>query len=330
MKKIKVKFVDFWDKYIPEQRTIFKCLKRKYEVILSDKPDYLFYGNYGSKHLYYSCIKIYIATECIAPDFNICDYAIGYHKINFGDRYMYYPASYEEGYKQSIRLMHTKSMMTLDDLRKKTGFCSFVVSNGLNADPYRKLLLDKLNQYKEVASGGKYQNNIGDPVKDKNAFQRNYKFSVACENMSSPGYVTEKIIESFAANTIPIYWGDPLVGEIYNEYSFINCNKFQSIDDVIQEIQRLDNDDNAYLEMINKSPLVHPDKWTYKARCDALLSFLSNIFEGGGIQEAKRISFEASNKQYVQLLRDWASAYQMSPIRIKRRIESIKVRKYWH
>lgn len=36
---------------------------------------------------------------------------------------------------------------------------------------------------------------------------RRYKFTIAFENQSYPGYVTEKIADALMAGTVPIYWG---------------------------------------------------------------------------------------------------------------------------
>ena len=77
----------------------------------------------------------------------------------------------------------------------------------------RDELFEYLSQYKLVDSGGRHKNNIGGSIDDKFLFQQQYKFSIAYENSSTPGYTTEKIIQALAAGTSePIYWGNP---EIY-------------------------------------------------------------------------------------------------------------------
>lgn len=43
-----------------------------------------------------------------------------------------------------------------------------------------------------------------------------YMFSIAHENASYPGYFTEKILDCFATGTVPIYWGDPEIGKVFN------------------------------------------------------------------------------------------------------------------
>lgn len=43
---------------------------------------------------------------------------------------------------------------------------------------------------------------------DKKAYLKQFIFNICAENASTQGYVTEKLLESFEAGAIPIYWGD--------------------------------------------------------------------------------------------------------------------------
>ena len=97
--------------------------------------------------------------------------------------------------------------------------------------------------------------------------------------MAARGYCTEKILESFAAGTIPIYYGDETAVQDFNPKAFINCHDYASIDEVIEKIKQLDNDDEAYLQMLNEPAFVGgklPDRYSD----ESILKFLSNIFDG--------------------------------------------------
>ncbi len=87
-------------------------------------------------------------------------------------------------------------------------------------------------------------------MSDKQAFISQYKFNVAFENSTYPGYSTEKLLQAMVAGTVPIYWGDPQIGRDFNTARFINANDFASTDAVIDKIRQLDEDDNAYAAMI--------------------------------------------------------------------------------
>jgi hypothetical protein len=43
---------------------------------------------------------------------------------------------------------------------------------------------------------------------DKKKYLQQFRFNICAENAAAPGYVTEKLFESFEAGAIPIYWGD--------------------------------------------------------------------------------------------------------------------------
>ena len=201
-KPIRIKFVDFWDDFVPEQSLFYQLLSQKYEIELTDNPDYLFCSVFGDEHLRYDCVKIFYTGENQCPDFNLYDYAIGFERLTLGDRYFRLPIYYL--YANDFAAMQAKhETVSLDG---KEHFCSFVYSNN-NASPHREAFLNKLNEYQTVSSGGRYRNNVGGPVADKLQFQLTHKFSIAFENSSYPGYCTEKLVQSFAARTIPIYWG---------------------------------------------------------------------------------------------------------------------------
>ena len=69
--------------------------------------------------------------------------------------------------------------------------------------------------------GGKCHNNINKSVKNKIDYLSNYKFSIAMENSDGDGYLSEKIVDSFLAGTIPIYYGDYILDEFINPKSYI-------------------------------------------------------------------------------------------------------------
>ena len=255
-KKIRIKFVDFFDGFNKECNEFVDVLRDNYEVELSDNPDYIIYSGFGYDHLDYDCVRIFFTGECIVPNFNECDYAIGFDRLNFGDRFLRLPLYNIFQYKSEYEQLRNRPIFTETDLKAKKGFCSFVVSNCF-ADDVRAVFYDKLSQYKTVASGGRYRNNIGGAVADKKKFQSEYKFAIAFENTSYDGYCTEKLMEAFAAGTIPIYWGDPGVVKDFNQDSFINAHDYRSFDEVVERIKEIDNNDALYLKIRNANPLLN-------------------------------------------------------------------------
>ena len=284
MKTIKIKFCDFWKHWNQQDNFIVNILKKRYNIEFSDNPDYVFFSNFNEdfEHMdYNNCVKIFYTQENLVPDFNYADYGIGFDDIIYGDRYIRYPIYLiPERYGRFWNLMKRKHLFENSEEVLDRGFCSFVVSNG-NADEIRNNAFEALNKYKEIHSGGRYKNNIGlpDGVLDKLEFASKYKFSLCFENTSHPGYSTEKIIEAFAAKTIPIYWGDPNITDIFNPKSFIDVTSCKTIEEIVQKVKEVDSDDGLYLKMLGTKALNEQSELYYEEAQQKLEKFLYNIFE---------------------------------------------------
>jgi hypothetical protein len=116
-------------------------------------------------------------------------------------------------------------------LRQKTRFCAFLYSNPAY---YREAFFRALSRYKRIDAPGRAMNNMASidarpgthDWNTKVAFLRQYKFVIAFENSSRPGYNTEKLTHAIEADAIPIYWGDPEVGRCFNTARFINAHDY--------------------------------------------------------------------------------------------------------
>ena len=152
-----------------------------------------------------------------------------------------------------------------------------MISNHRITDFFRLHFIEKLNSYKKVDMGGKYKNSIRGPVKDKIKFLSSYKFSIAMENTNGNGYVTEKIIQSFIAGTIPIYYGNYMVEEYINPKAFILIKGTKDLNKKIEYIKKLDNNATLYRQFLKEKVLFDEniDK-DFKKTYD---EFLFNIFE---------------------------------------------------
>ena len=114
-------------------------------------------------------------------------------------------------------------------------------------------------KYKHVVCGGGCLNNIGGKVHNKFTFQKKFKFSIAFENGKGDGYVTEKIFQAYQSNTIPIYIGTKDVIKDFNPETFINGNDFDTLDELIKYVIKVDNDNELYNSYMNKP--VFSKKW---------------------------------------------------------------------
>jgi GR25 family glycosyltransferase involved in LPS biosynthesis len=138
-----------------------------------------------------------------------------------------------------------------NDLDTRRKFCAFVVTNPRN--PVRNQVFHWASSYKPVDSGGLLYNTIGDGLAalqgggggewKKTKFFMDYKFVIAYENESEPGYCTEKYLHAKAAGAIPIYWGDPQVQRDFDLAGAIDARECKTQEELVELIRRVDEDD---------------------------------------------------------------------------------------
>lgn len=304
---------------------IRELLKRMYHLDEHSEPDYVFtyvpsaqckgfeYGRYKN------AVIIFLQGENVFPDFFCFDYSIGSDPmLKYGGRYFYYPSMLSSPYTaQFYDKMLKKHENVLDDMASR-GFCAMTVSNGDNAARERERFFHMLSQYKTVESGGRFLNNIGGPVKDKFLFETAHKFTIAFDNVEN-GMVQEKIGMAFAAQTVPIYWGNPNVKTIYNEKAFINCHAYDSFEQVVDAVRRIDQDDSTYLSMLREPVFIGSEK-TWAQWEDELCEFLRGIIEQPKEKAIKRRTENWMGIMQEMRLDGFRRLYK------KRRSQAIRVR----
>ena len=289
-RKIYVKYMDFWPAFVLERFDVHKILIERYEVIVSDNPDYVIFSefggqNYGTENRY-NCVKLFLSIENRGPNFDNTDYAIGIHYINKGDRYFRKPTEVHQ--LTAIHSVYNVTKVKGIDIKTKK-FCAWVVSNG--GGTVRNKFFDKLSEYKTVDSGGSYKNNVGGAVSDKLGFLKNYKFSICFENSKTQGYISEKLSDAFEAGTIPIYYGDDTVLEILNNRSYIHVKDENDFEEKIELIKKIDQNDTLYEEMIREKIVI--DDSRYPREVQKYKNFVYHIIEQDK-EKAKR--FERKKK----------------------------------
>ncbi len=240
-------------------------------------------------------LVLWYAGECIEPDLNVSDYAFVFDRIDNWKEVT-------QGYGRLCRVPHKirynkcyilhKSEM-LDDkhahieLKRKKHFCNFIYSNG-QAHYMRDTLFHNISAYKKVDSLGRHLRNtkiedntiinIKDWRKQSIEIKKGYKFSIAAENATYSGYVSEKLLTSLEANTIPIYWGDPNVGIEFNEERFINAMNYRSMDELLERIREIDNDDDLYCAILAEKWKTEEQEKAERDEINYYYEFLNYIF----------------------------------------------------
>jgi hypothetical protein len=272
-KKIKIDFSDFWGGFDKTDNYFYNLLKEEFDVEISSNPDYLFFSLFGNQHQNYKCVKIFYTGENIAPPLGYCQYSFSFDYLDDDRNYRLPHYLLYDGYYELVR------PKVIDESMSNRKFCNFVASNGNCQE--RNQFVQQLSKYKKVDCGGRWMNNIGYAVDDKLKFQSGYKFSIAFENNAyrpqHPGYTTEKIMQPMTVNSIPLYWGNPLIHKEFNVKSFVNFYDFNSEKDMIDYIIELDKDDNKYFEML-KQPWFIEYNIPENNKLENIKSFLYKIF----------------------------------------------------
>jgi hypothetical protein len=248
----------------------------------SDPPDVLFVGFNGVDYRRYDCPRVILSGENVHPNFDEFDFALGNDLLN-DSRYLRVPF----GHRNFPRLdVLTAKPKPGDIARDRTQFCNFVYSNPHPRERIRMFRL--LSRYRKVDSFGPVLNNMPfephtgerfapDWPEVKRQLQARYKFTIAFESESWPGYVTEKICDAMEAGSVPIYWGSPCIADDFNTRSFINCHDYPSFEKVVERIVAIDQDESLYLRMLGE-PWFRDNRVPDQFAPERLQSFLRDIF----------------------------------------------------
>jgi hypothetical protein len=279
-RRLRVDFVDFWPGFDKVDNWIASTLSRRFDIEICTQPDIVIYSCYGSQWQSYDCTRVLVSWENRGWGFSQCDWAFtsDYNDHERHSRLPLWVAWLEQPFQQP-------ALDATQALSAKEGFASIVVSNG--ASPTRNRFHDALDEYLPVSSGGRFRNNVGGPVPDKGAFIARYKFNLAFENSSFPGYTTEKLLHALQADTVPIYWGDPLVARDFNPRRFVNVHDFESPAALRDHVAHLDQNDALYCEILGE-PWFRDGSLPACADLEAFLDRFEEIAEWRGTRVAQR------------------------------------------
>ncbi|MEQ8479308.1 MAG: glycosyltransferase family 10 [Hoeflea sp.] len=86
------------------------------------------------------------------------------------------------------------------------------------------------------------------PIEQKAQGLAPFRYSVVIENVREPGYFTEKLIDAFLCETVPIYWGAHDIAGIFDERGMILV---ENLADISAAIEQMSEDDYlARLEFV--------------------------------------------------------------------------------
>ena len=113
-------------------------------------------------------------------------------------------------------------------------------------------LLSKLATYLPKDRKKIYFPSYRGKVVSKLETMQHYRFSICYENVCDlPGYITEKIWDSFFAGCVPVYWGASNITDYIPENCFIDRRKFVNHDDLYKFMDAMTElEHTAYQERI--------------------------------------------------------------------------------
>ena len=119
-------------------------------------------------------------------------------------------------------------------------------------------------------------------VKNKSTVLSQYKFNIAFENAKNiRGYICEKIFDSFAAYSVPIYYGAPNILSYIPKNAFIDYRDFKTIKNLNLFLESMNqNEYYDYLENIEnylKSKEVY--QFTSEYFSESILNLVSDMFK---------------------------------------------------
>jgi hypothetical protein len=257
--------IGFTDYFKPIDEFFISVLSTRYNVIRDDvNPNYLFFCDetFGTNNLKYDTnkvLKLFFTGENRRPWNYQAHAAITFDHLD-GPTHYRLPLYVVEDWYQTTKL-GLPSILDIDRNsiinRERTKFCSFISANPASLE--RNEAFHFLSQYKRVESGGPLFNNIGhvlprgeDAQIHKMKFMFDSKFNLCYENSSYPGYVTEKLFHALYSGSVPIYWGSPTVELDFNTRAFINRHDYDTFEDMLDMVMRIDQNDELYEDMIHQ------------------------------------------------------------------------------
>lgn len=296
-KKIRINFtgLSIRNEFDPNDNYILDVLRKHYDVEVCENPDYLICGvlykgffNRGLYHQYVlksPKVRILFCGENLIPDYNLVDYSVCQYPIEYLDRNCYFPCGVEAftNGRLFFRELQDKNRDYPDSIYDtKEHFASFIAShdseNNIRGDFFKAL-----NSRKRVESAGTYLNNQdGGKTVDwldgsKERLLKKCRFSLCFESTKHEGFITEKIVEAFYSDTVPVYYGSSNIKEIFNPKAFIDISDFETFDDAVDRIMEIENDKSLYMEMLCQ-PIFNNPRYPEEKYAE-LEGFLCHIFD---------------------------------------------------
>jgi len=120
---------------------------------------------------------------------------------------------------------------------------------------------------------------LGDPrdrsVNNKIGALSKYRYCLCVENFQFHGYITEKIIHSIVAKSVPIYYGAPNITQYIPADCFIDIRDFKGTEQLYDYIYQMDED--SYQKMINAGQKYLNSKYGKLHSYEGFSDYIANL-----------------------------------------------------
>jgi hypothetical protein len=231
---IRVAFSGFWPSFEPDDNELLNIVRHAASLagfivqIDYSNPDLLLFSCFGEPqpNEYLGATRLLYLGENVRPDYRDTDYSLTFDMSDYCERNIYLPLWLLRSTKYCSKSSDYQpyDMNQLEQPRNASGHDDAVVYIGNNSTPMR---LEAIRELERLGVAVDCYGSQTRPVSNKINTLLRYRYSLCFENSFTPGYVTEKIVDSFMGGSFPIYWGGA-PQEIFNLTEYFICNPYQS------------------------------------------------------------------------------------------------------
>jgi hypothetical protein len=283
LRQIRVAHYGFWDGFqVADLALRLPSLNRKYQLIADQaNPELVVFSVLPGKVMPVipdrGVPTLFMTGENVVPDMSRCDFAVSFQRDIDDPRHLRIP-----NWVQRFNALGIAPAALLSSQRARgatpASFCAYLHNHRV---PMREEFVRELSRRAAVDCPGLSMNNmpaIGAHPDAKLDFLRGRRFCVAFENAVAPGYTTEKLPEALLAGSVPIYFGDPLVGLDFNPAAFLNLADHGSLAGLAAAVMAIESDPAAWQRMRDQ-PAYVDDTLPECAQDDRIFAFLERALD---------------------------------------------------
>jgi len=220
--------------------------------------DLTVFSVFGERHLLACGTKLSVSAEArVAPAGSAHWYVDGRYRPE--DNHLRLPPWYSAATHQPAASVLALLLAPEPEHRR---FCNFIYSNPRCV--MRNAFFEALNAREHVDALGEAYRNASHPLlsirgndkwqTSKRVVLSDYRFTVAFENEEAVGYTTEKMIDAWLADSVPIYWGNPTADTEFPEGSYLSLYEAGTMRRLVDQVLEAHHNPERYAQLRAANP----------------------------------------------------------------------------